>query len=133
MGREGLIGAHLVVTEVVRAQLDPLAGGVWRQQRLELFCHANLWTITLDAQLPPAVASVPAELCFPQLKMPFNSPAPKRRSLHGAFCGYLGVSPTAAAHDPVGGCCPLPPYLCRLLGRVLSAGAPGPAVGLVLW
>lgn len=87
MGREGLIGAHSEVTEVARAQLDPLAGGVWRQQHLELFCHANPWTITLDMQLPPAAASVSAELRFPQLKMPFNSPAPKWRSLHGGSAG----------------------------------------------
>lgn len=89
MGKGGLIEADLEMTEAERAQLDPLAGGVWRQQRsaLELFCHANTWNITADMHLSPPVASLSAELHFPQQKMPFNSLAPSLHPSGGAFAG----------------------------------------------
>lgn len=75
MGREVLTGADLELTEVERAQLDPLAGSIQREQRnaLELFCHANAWNVTVDVHLSPAVASLPTELHFPQQEMPSNS------------------------------------------------------------
>lgn len=87
MGKEGLTDADLEMTEVERAQLDPLAGGIWRQQRntLELFCHANTWNVTVDVRLSPAVASLSAELHFPQQKMPSNFLAPRLHPSGGAF------------------------------------------------
>lgn len=87
MGKEGLTEADLEMTEVERAQLDPLAGSVWRQQRntLELFCRANTWNVTVDVHLSPAVASLSAELHFPQQKTPSDSLAPRLHPSRGAF------------------------------------------------
>lgn len=53
MGKGGLIEADLEMTEGERAQLDPLAAGVWRRQRnpLEPFRHANTWNVAVDVHL----------------------------------------------------------------------------------
>lgn len=117
MGKEGLIEADLEMTEVKRAQLHPLAGGIRRQQcsALEEFCHANTWNVTVDVHLSPAVASLSAELHFPQQKMPSHSLAVRREgcaqvekplqgwgSTTGLWCLETEVSSTAVVCDPEG-------------------------------
>lgn len=112
MGKEGLIEADLEVTEVEGAQLDPLAGGVWRQRHnaLKVFCHDNTWNVTMDVHLSPAVASLSAEPHFPQQKTPPHSLAPWLHPSGGAVAGLrqrcgspeTEVSSTAAAREPEG-------------------------------